>query len=192
MAAMPSLKLLFDTAYRGTIKDWSIKCHFSGGLPADGTHWDAFVSDMFDDVLAMIPDRCRLKGAVGYQTDALPAVYTHDFGPDVGTLIESGGQKQAAYVAALASWTTDARNARGAPIFLRNFIHGAASDDTDLDQVLAAQDTAITAWAHKFSDAGTGYSDGTNTYKRAGPNGAVGLEGSCRDFLSHRVLARRG
>lgn len=187
----PSIKLSFTIPYRGGLKDWSMKMHFSGGTPANDAAWTTFGAALYTELEPAIRNDCFLTQLDGYTEDGTPAVFTATH-HTAGTFDPSAFDPQAAYMAALLYWTTDARNSRGGPIYLRNFVHGAAADPADLDAVASTQLTALEAFAARFDDAGAGFSDGTNTYKRCGPRGAVGLVGSARPFLSHRVLARRG
>lgn len=191
MAATPSLKFSFQTPYKGGTKQWSTKFHFIGGIPADTAAWSAFVTDVWGQLYPYLRDDQKFVLANGYLDDSSPAVFT-EIEDAFGTSTDSGLEKQTAYVATLLAWSTDAHNARGGPIFLHNYLHGAITQSTDSDEVPSDQLTGLTAFAHRWSDAGTGFSDGTNTYKRAGPEGVAGLVGTCREFVSHRVLARRG
>ncbi len=191
MAATPSLKWSMTTPYEGGTHTWSFKTHFLGGVPSDRAAWEALWTDMYDDVLACFPSTIHTVGITGYVNDTTPAVFS-DTADGPGTLTLTTGDQAPAYITALPFWTTDARNSRGGPIFLRNFFHGACVTTGDRDKVVAEQVVAINHWASKFGDGGAGYTDGVNVYKRGGPDGVAGLAGSCREFVSHRVLARRG
>lgn len=192
MAPMPSLKFGFEIPYRGGTKFTSTKFHFNGGTPSSDAEWLALWSAMWTDLRLGIAADVLLTNVNGYPNDTSPSAYVW-VGSSRGSFDRSADLSQAAINCALLSWTTDARNSRGGPVYLRNFIHCVtAESETDLDTLLTAQLTPLNAFAAKFDDAGAGYSDGTNTHKRAGPNGAVGLVGTCESKLTRRVLARRG
>lgn len=191
MAAMPKIKFNMTIPYRGTSKTWSTSMHFNGGFPASLSAATTLISNMVTDFKAGVRADVEFVNALLYPNDTDPFEYNVAI-ETFGSLPTSDGTDQAAIICALLSWTTDARNSRGGPVYLRNFIHGAETQSGDLDAIVSAQKSALQTFAAKFDDAGVGYSDGTNTYKRAGPNGVAGLVGTCETFASRRVLARRG
>lgn len=184
MAATPSVKLTFQTTYRGGTKNWSNRCHFSGGVPADLTAWEALISAIMSPYnSAMVPATefieatCYLAGS-DLPLHTIPYSTTGGFtvGSDIHMPLEC---------TALERWSTDQRSVKNHPIYLFNYMHGvlraSASSDYELlasDQKSAIQ-TYVTAWV-------TGFSDGTNTYKRAGPNGAVAQSGTVGTYIGHR------
>lgn len=193
MAAMPSLKLNFTVPYRGTSKTWSSKFHFAGGLPPDLAHWTTFADNVWASLKAGMRNDVHIEGFVGYANDTTPAVASGVMS-GVGSIDASAHEYiGVSYLSANLSWTTDQRNSRGGPIYLRNFIHGAIALDLDhLDELLDTQQAALATFAQTFDAAHAGFSDGATSYHRAGPNGAVGLVGTCKEWIGHRVLARRG
>lgn len=192
----PSLRLFFTIPYKGGSHDWSIRCHITE-LPATSGDWSDLLDAVWGNADAGLAhgvlDCVNLVEARGYSgVSGAPAVWDEVISENVGDIVTSG-DIQAAYVAALPAWTTDARNSRGQPIYLRNFIHGvklaSASPGAAID---STQHTALAAWAEQFSDAGGGFDVDGTIYKRCAPGGAVGLTGTCREYPNHRVLARRG
>jgi hypothetical protein len=188
--------LKFTVPNKGGTKDWSIRLHLTGSTPASSTAWDNLVNDIwFSGTHGLnlgLSDEVSFIEAIGYADDTSPHVYDHAYSGSVGSLASTAGV-QSAYLAALAYWNTDARTSNGHPIYCRNFLHGVLLDAENAGAgVLAAQRTALAAWANKGSDSGGGWTDGTNLHKRCAPGGAVGLTGACRQYPSHRVLARRG
>jgi hypothetical protein len=191
MAAMPSIKWRLQIPREGGTKDWSTKMHFNGGFPANLSAATDLIVNMMADFKQGLREDVQVVDAVFYEDDTSPSVFTVPVAT-FGEILKSAGDPQAAIICALISWTTDARNSRGGPIYLRNFLHGAVCLGTDLEQLLALQKSKLQAFAGQFDDSGAGYSDGTNTYHRAGPDGVAGLVGTCELFVSRRVMARRG
>lgn len=192
MAPTPSLKLTFSSPYRGGQHSWSCKFHFAGGYPTTSGERIAFYHAVRDGLKVGLLDTTNITGGWLYPDDTSPSDWYSGVDTTGGSIAPHTSGDQALYVAALLRWTTTQRNSRGGPIYLRNFIHGVKQDTADFDMVIAAQQSALDGFAHDFSAAGAGFSDGTHTLNRAGPNGAVGQAGTCNTYVSHRVLARRG
>lgn len=182
--------------YKGGDHAWSCRFHLTE-LPPTSGDWSDLVDAVWGNETAGLAhgvlDSVHLTEARGYSgVSGAPAVYDQLITENVGD-IPTTGDIQTAYVAALPAWTTDARNSRGQPIYLRNFVHGvklaSASPGAAIDSTQLA---ALAAWANQFSDAGGGFDVDGTIYKRCAPGGAVGLTGTCREYPNHRVLARRG
>lgn len=193
MAPMPSLKVVCAVPYRGSSKNFSMKMHFSGGLPPDSGHWHTLAHAVWDSLKQGVLNTVEVQEFVGYANDTSPSVWNEIY-TQAGVIDASAYEYvQASGAAVSPYWTTDQRNSRGGPIYLRNFLHGVIGTDlSDVDAVHGDQRTPLVNFAHQFSAAGAGFSDGATTYHRAGPNGAVGQEGSCTQYVGRRILARRG
>jgi hypothetical protein len=81
-------------------------------------------------------------------------------------------------------FTTDARSVKNHPVYLFNYIHcvptaGATSPDSPSSGLTST-------WNTRAAILVAGYSDGTLTRKRAGPNGAVAQAGATLTYLHHR------
>jgi hypothetical protein len=81
-------------------------------------------------------------------------------------------------------YSTTARSAKNHPIYLFNYYHGIGSDGSAGVDVLdasqkAALETYATAWM-------AGFSDGTITAVRAGPNGATATSRLVLPEVRHR------
>jgi hypothetical protein len=90
--------------------------------------------------------------------------------------------------AALIRYTTDQVSVRNHPIYLFNYYHGVRRDLAgDADDVNSAQLTAYEEYGTDWLD---GYSDGVNTYLRAGPRGATALTRLVHGEITHRDFPR--
>jgi hypothetical protein len=86
--------------------------------------------------------------------------------------------------AALLRYSTTARSTKNHPVYLFNYFHGARFlAGSDADSLISGQKTAIEEYG---TDWIAGYSDGTNTYVRAGPNGATAVSRIVSPFITHR------
>lgn len=124
----------------------------------------------------------------GYDAGSNLPVFSKTY-TTAGTLA-SAGLLQERQVAALVRYTTDAVTSRNHPVYLFSYYHGiaATSGAGTPDLPTPTQKTALTTYAGQWV---TGFSDGTTTHKRAGPNGAVAQSGACEDNLTHRDFPRR-
>jgi hypothetical protein len=185
MAATPSVKITKSAPWRATTKLWTNRYHFTAGVPASNAAWLAF----FDAIVlaekaALFPNATITKAegyAAGSNLPAASKTYT-----TVGTLTNAG-LLQERQVAALVRYATDAVTSRNHPVYLFNYYHGASADSAHTDQVTPTEITALTNYAAAWI---SGFSDGTTTHKRAGPNGAVALTGACELYLTHRDFPR--
>jgi hypothetical protein len=172
MAATPSVKVLKTFSYKGNTKQWSNRYHFNGGTPADPTHWNTF----FDAVVAAeklcLGSNVTITECIGYNAGSdLPIaskVYSQ-----VGSITLAGSEVWLAGVMVfLMKWSTTARTSKNHPIYLFSYIHGMKSDPSaGIGTVQSSQKSAINTYGAAWV---TGFSDGSNTYVRAGPNGATG------------------
>jgi hypothetical protein len=183
VAAMPSIVIKKTFTYRSSVKVFTNRYHFSGGLPATQADWDTFADAVVAAEKACYLNSVEIVEAVGYAAGSDLPVYTKTYAVP-GTATFTGSSHTPGEVCCLVRYTTDARTTKNHPIYLFNYYHGAVVDNSgDHDEPFPAQKTALTGYA---GDWVSGFSDGTNTYHRAGPNGAVALTGACETFLSHR------
>lgn len=180
----PSIKILYTIPYRGGSRTWSVRFHFSGGTPANSSAWAALALALRNDLKAGVSSGLSIIGSVGYAAGSEVPVWSETVSV-AGTL--ASGTPATGDSATMVRWTTDARSTKNHPIYLFNWFHGASwSGSGSSDTLLAAQKTVYDNFAAKFASGGAGYSDGTNTYHRCGPYGAVGLVGSCNEYVRHR------
>lgn len=186
VAATPKLKVVKSMAARGGTQLWSTSYHFNGGTPADLAHWQTLMDNVVAaEKLALAPDQTivRCDGFIAGSTVAAASkVYT-----TVGTASVTGASGTPADVAALVRWATTARTSKNHPVYLFNYFHGCRIDGSDRDKLLAAQRTLLATYAAAWV---TGFTDGTITVVRAGPNGATGSAPVVNQYLTHRDFPR--
>jgi len=183
MAATPSVKVIKSLGYRGGVHLFSNRYHFNGGVPADNTAWNA----LFDAIVllekAIYMNNVTIVQAVAYLAGSEVPVHSKDY-TLVGTGAFASFQGCPGQDAALVRYATTARSAKNHPIYLFNYVHGVGNPGGGNNDTLnAAQKTAIESYATAWL---AGFSDGTNTLVRAGPNGATATSRLVNGFITHR------
>jgi hypothetical protein len=193
VAATPSLLVKYSVPSRSPDpKVVSNRYHFNGGVPATDAAWHT----LMDAVVAAFADclyhESTIIGVNGYTAGSDIAIASKTYST-IGTrnLATDSAIKLPGFCCAIVRWATDQRTSKNHPIYLYSYIHGVACSNADARSIKDAQVTAITTFANRWRDTGSGFSDGTNTYHRAGPNGAAGLAVSVSSDTKDHDLSPR-
>lgn len=183
MAATPSIKIVKTGSYKGGTRTWSNRYHFTGGVPADLSHWTTFAGNIATaEKLALTEDATFIE-AVAYLAGSDLPLWTISLSGN-GSVSGTGGNAMPLEVCGLLRWGTAARTSKNHPIYLFSYMHdvfGAQSGPHE--QLSSAVHTALGTYAAAWL---SGFSDGTNTYVRAGPNGASAVSSTAETYMTHR------
>jgi len=151
---------------------WSNRYHFNGGLPADNAHWTTFSDLAVAQLKIPLPPSCSISLATGYAAGSDLPVFEKPYAVAGLLAIASGDFEGPGDSAYLCKWSTTARTSKNHPVYLFSYMHGVVLDHAGPPgKVVSYQRSRFNdyqlAWV-------AGFSDGTNTYVRAGPNGATG------------------
>ena len=183
MAATPSVKLVKTFAYRGGTKEWSNRYHFTGANPTDNTHWLTLMNNVIAAEMLCFRSNVSMVEAVGYNAGSDLPVYTHS-DSTAGSATLTNYRDNPGAVAALVRYATAARSIKNHPIYLFNYYHGVYGETTTNDDELNhSQRTLFQTYAAAWE---SGFSDGTLTRVRAGPNGASATGTFVSSWLTHR------
>lgn len=183
MAATPSLRVLKTFTYRGSTRTWSNRYHFNGGVPASDSAWHTLMDNVTTAEQACLSNEVTIVEAIGYLAGSEVPVSSKSY-TKVGTLTTTGFQMQAGDVAALVRYSTAARSSKNHPVYLFNYYHStAATSAATPDTIASTYKTALNTYASGWI---SGFSDGSVTYNRAGPNGASATGAVVDNNLTHR------
>ena len=187
MAATPSIKVTKQFTYRGVPKQWSNRYHFNGGTPADSAHWTTLSDAIVTAEKALYTSTCSIVKTTGYAAGTEVPVFTKTYST-AGTATWGAQPAAPGDAAALVRFATTARTSKNHPVYLFNYYHGIFTAGVSLPDTLysflaTALGTYATAWI-------SGFSDGTTSYNRAGPNGATAVGQIVEPYITHRDFRR--
>ena len=168
--------------YRGSTRRFSNAYCFKTGTPADDSHWHTLMDNVTTAEKAIFTSGVTIVEALGYGigSDIPLSSKTYSLaGTGAWTNVPCPGDS-----AAMLRYSTAARSTKNHPVYLFNYFHGATwSGSGSSDTLAAGQKSAIETYAGLWDT--TGFSDGTNTYKRCGPASAAATGHECDPYVRH-------
>lgn len=190
MASAASIRVVKQFNYRGTLRNFSNRYHFSASAPSDSTHWttlsDAVVTAEKAIYLPIIDGGAKILETIGYaggsEVPVFTKAYTTDGTGGWTTQLPATGDS-----AALVRYSTSDRSSKNHPVYCFNYYHAPQTTGTQLqaDQLNATQKTAMQTYASAWV---TGFSDGTTTHIRSRPNEHLCTGSLVETFITHRDL----
>lgn len=186
MAATPSIKVVKQFTRKGTVQRFSNRYHFNGGTPSDGAHWKTFMDLIPPEEKLIYPSTVTIVEIIGYAAGSDVPVHTESYSV-AGTLsIPVNCVQGPADSCGLVRYATTARTSKNHPVYLFNYYHGVLLDTAITDGQDIIPSGQVSAYGEYADDWIAGFSDGVNTYVRAGPNGATGVGHFEDGYVRHR------
>nr|CRY96798.1 hypothetical protein [uncultured prokaryote] len=185
MAAAPSVLLKKTMSFKGGSRFFTNRYHFLGGTPADATHWHTLMDAVVTAEKAIYNGSVTIVEAIGYAAGSDVPVASKVYST-AGTLTPLAGSSDTpGEVAALVRYSTAERTTKNHPIYLFNYYHrvhvlaSTGFPDTLDGTTKAAMASYAGSWI-------SGFSDGTITATRCGPNGQAATGSVVEEYVTHR------
>jgi hypothetical protein len=174
-----------SSPFKGGNRQWSNRYHFTGGTPADSTHWTTLSDNVVTAEKAALPSTATIVQTYGYAAGSDVPVFSKVYSTAGTCTMAASNLPTPLNTAALVRWSTAARSTKNHPIYLFSYYHScyvtdshAWKDSLDLNQK-AALSTYATSWV-------SGFSDGTITAVRASPTGHSATGEVVEEYVTHR------
>lgn len=188
MAVTPSIKVVKTMPYKGITRTWSNRYHFNGGTPADATHWHTLMDNVTAAEKLCLGAQATITECIGYNAGSDLPVASKTYSLS-GSIALAGSEVWLTGDSVfLMKWSTTARTSKNHPIYLFSYLHTVKNNPSDGHEVI--QTGQVTTFNTYCSAWETGFSDGSITAVRAGPNGATGFADlrSGTVYCTHRDL----
>lgn len=164
---------------------WSNRYHFLGGTPADATHWHTLTDAIVTAEKAIHGGDTVIVEATCYAAGSDVPVASKVYSTAGTCTVVTGDAIQALEVCALGRWSTAERTSKNHPIYLMSYWHGVWTNTADLwaESLDSDQKSAMNTYGAAWI---SGFSDGSITATRAGPNGQAATGYLTEEYVTHR------
>lgn len=185
-ATQASIKVVKTFTYLGVPRTWSNRYYLDHTSIDTQAHFNTLADNVVNaEKLALMP-QVTITEVLYYAPGSDVAVWTRSYST-AGTATATGNRAPGD-VAMMIRYTTTQRSAKNHPIYLFNYYHGIdIQASPNQDKPTAAHSGVLGTYANSWV---TGFSDGVNTYKRAGPRGAVAQGYEVPVYVTHRDFPR--
>ena len=181
-----SIKVTKSFLYRGSAHRWSNRYYLDHTSIDTQAHFNTLADNVVTAEKAIYGSSMTIVEVAYYAPGSDVAVWVRTYST-VGTATPTGNQAPGD-CAALVRYTTTQRTSKNHPLYLFNYYHGVyVQATTNRDLVDAGQLGLLGTYANLWV---SGFSDGVNTYKKAGPRGAVAQGYVAETYVTHRDFPR--
>jgi hypothetical protein len=171
--------------FKGGTRQFSNRYFFTGGTPADGSHWNTLFNNVSGDEKTCHSSAVVIVEGIGYAAGSdVPVFQTTS--SIAGTVTPTSG----AYVApgecaALVRYATAAHTTKNHPVYGFNYYHHifTVAGSSNCDELDVVQKSTFEDYAAQWI---AGYSDGTLTLHRATQGGHTATGSLVEEFVTHR------
>lgn len=180
----PSIKVEKTFLYRGAQKLFTNRYYFDNLAPVDATHWTTLSDAVVTAEKAIFASGVvTITNTWGYDAGTEVPVFQKSYATaSTGTF--TGAVAAPGDCAVVVRYSTAQRTLKNHPIYLFNYYHSAYfASPGAADTLATVQKTAMTTYATAWV---TGFSDGTTTHHRCGPQGHVATGVLVSPYIKHR------
>jgi len=165
-----SIRLVISSPYRGGTKLWGNRYFFNQTSIPDQTHFNTLADALVAQAKTVFNTSSTITSAIGYNGGSDVPQWTKSYS-QAGSITTGTNPNAPLEMCGLVRFSTAVRSTKNHPIYLYKFIHAVQTDGLTAQETLrAAIVSNLDAYAIALI---AGLSDGTTTYKLAGPRGAV-------------------
>lgn len=183
MALTGSVRIEKTMPFKGGIRTWGNRYHFTGGIPADATHWHTLMDAIVAAEKLTMLTTGTIVEAIGYGPTSDVPIASKTYAT-AGTYTQLGAcaPGEVAYV---VRYTTAAVSTKNHPIYCFNYYHhiDIVGTSANCDNIEGNQRTLFNTYAAAWI---SGFTDGVVTVTRCSPAGHNATGYYTDNYVTHR------